>query len=73
MFAPVIPGNCLMESIPQSLYYVDPRAINGLKQQLKLWIFPEPSLRFSTFMDDVVIQYQGDALGPAIVEWPPNS
>ncbi|CZF79911.1 hypothetical protein GMA8713_05202 [Grimontia marina] len=56
-----------MESIPQSFYDVDPRAINGLEQQPELWVLLEPSLRFFTFVDDVVIQYQGDTFGSAVV------
>lgn len=66
MFTSVIPRNCLMEGIPQSLYDVDPRAINGLEQQIELWVLLEPSLRFLTLVNDVVVQYQGDALCPTI-------
>ncbi|ODA29021.1 hypothetical protein A8L45_22900 [Veronia pacifica] len=67
MFTPVIPINCLMENIPQSLYDVDARAINGLEQRPERWALLEPRLRFFTFVVDVIIQYQGDTFYSVVV------
>jgi hypothetical protein len=55
----------VVQGFPQSLDFVDPRMINGLKEQLEFGVVGEPTLCDAAFVNHVVVNDEHDASGAA--------
>jgi len=64
----MVPGDCLMQLVPQPFDDVYPRGIDRLELQLELPVILQPGLGFPTLMDDVVVEDQGDGFGASVVD-----
>lgn len=64
--AAMVPDHGLLQLFPEARDAIDPGVVSRLEQQLEPGIFRQPSTRLVTTMNDVVVDDQHDAPGPAV-------
>ena len=62
----MITGNRFVQCMPELFDFINPWAIDRLKQQTEFRVLFQPQSRFSALMNDVVINNKRDGFGFAV-------